>query len=903
SAVAKNMAVFSRKFEIQKRQIVDEIALVVRRETDRIIQEVKTGAHDRILDKSIHDIWKEMGWRGNVKARHFVLALRDYYLEKMQDEAPKIKGITVMKDERTDTDAWAIKFIDVTHLQRILEAFDDDASGFITVSEMNRFTSGRPIDWSLPHWIAYWATGWRSTIINYADKIEMLFLKMEAVHAKLLPANRQPVDQYDAWVWEAVHLLSATVKNAKTGPHQDKFAKYVEAEENRLRENLKAVEYFIDDENTLTLITGIGRIEKTAFPLIYLLLERHYDIMSIGTTKVLSPLEIIDAGNSIMFVANALRSRTWDLQNIFTQQKMDVAKHFESFACGVFKYFYKESDLWTHEYLKSFGSKSVPYDGSKEELKPVEILRFPFHDELALDVRAYHIHVESEEQAQADTAVAAPLKDIVGRWYGAHYMEDERRGRSGETLQAIELTAGDGENTVKGTGYSSKGHFDIEGTCTTNAEGATEVSLTLTFGGTHWLKHNFQGQLHRDGDTMSGDWATSRSSMGLLVYKKNLTPEHLAFYPPPWALKENKARALWTFAIESIRHDIRRERWSWTYFKERRDAWKLYSTSYIRWMYCGTPLTDEEMVQFGNVGLHIIPSDACFYGSRIERIKATTAIHENAWCDVCDGRIGGARIVCLDCESKKDNTFNTLDLCDAESCVNSVVPIETREDLATPHLPTHHVYKVRTTILGRQLGKLDGKAREGLKTVEPLCVLLATRKAAGEATAAAPASPASRQALAPPAARRMSQTSKRLSTATTATKVEENAVPCCGVCKEILSLPCWYCLHCNDTLYICKACDDKGVPKLKDLPEHTDEHALVRCQESTTTEEKVSVEQRLSTLEDRMANIEDRIGTMEGHMGKMQEVLLHVAEVLKADNKAVAESQTILTTSDGPADS
>ncbi|KAI0038791.1 hypothetical protein FA95DRAFT_1505041, partial [Auriscalpium vulgare] len=150
SAVAKNMVVFSRKFEIQKRQIIDEIALVVRRETDRIIQEVKTGAHDRILDK---------GWRGNVKARHFVLALRDYYLEKMQDEAPKIKGITVMKDDRTDTDAWAIKFIDVMHLQRILEAFDDDASGFITVSEMNRFTSGRPIDWSLPHWIAYWAIG------------------------------------------------------------------------------------------------------------------------------------------------------------------------------------------------------------------------------------------------------------------------------------------------------------------------------------------------------------------------------------------------------------------------------------------------------------------------------------------------------------------------------------------------------------------------------------------------------------------------------------------------------------------------------------------------------------------------------------------------------------------------
>ena len=44
-------------------------------------------------------------------------------------------------------DAWAIKFIDVSRLQPILEAFDDDASGFITISEMNRFTSSRPADW------------------------------------------------------------------------------------------------------------------------------------------------------------------------------------------------------------------------------------------------------------------------------------------------------------------------------------------------------------------------------------------------------------------------------------------------------------------------------------------------------------------------------------------------------------------------------------------------------------------------------------------------------------------------------------------------------------------------------------------------------------------------------------
>ena len=50
-AVEKNLIVFSRKFEAQKNQIVDELTLVVKRESDRIIQEVKGGPHERILDR------------------------------------------------------------------------------------------------------------------------------------------------------------------------------------------------------------------------------------------------------------------------------------------------------------------------------------------------------------------------------------------------------------------------------------------------------------------------------------------------------------------------------------------------------------------------------------------------------------------------------------------------------------------------------------------------------------------------------------------------------------------------------------------------------------------------------------------------------------------------------------
>lgn len=51
TAMQKNMVVFLRKFEVQRQQIVDELMVVVDRATDRIIKEVRNGAHERILDQ------------------------------------------------------------------------------------------------------------------------------------------------------------------------------------------------------------------------------------------------------------------------------------------------------------------------------------------------------------------------------------------------------------------------------------------------------------------------------------------------------------------------------------------------------------------------------------------------------------------------------------------------------------------------------------------------------------------------------------------------------------------------------------------------------------------------------------------------------------------------------------
>jgi len=65
------------------------------------------------------------------------MSLKDYYVEKTSGESGSSKS----------PDSWAIGYINTGRARSILEAFDDDASGFVTVSKVNNFTRLRPRDW------------------------------------------------------------------------------------------------------------------------------------------------------------------------------------------------------------------------------------------------------------------------------------------------------------------------------------------------------------------------------------------------------------------------------------------------------------------------------------------------------------------------------------------------------------------------------------------------------------------------------------------------------------------------------------------------------------------------------------------------------------------------------------
>jgi uncharacterized Fe-S center protein len=97
----------------------------------------------------------------------------------------------------------------------------------------------------------------------YKTKIRELIAKMFAIMTNVLPANRATANEYLDLVYRGVTSLESSIAPCFiTDSLQEKFRSYVEAEEARLRDNLKDVRYDIDARDTLALVIGPGRIER-----------------------------------------------------------------------------------------------------------------------------------------------------------------------------------------------------------------------------------------------------------------------------------------------------------------------------------------------------------------------------------------------------------------------------------------------------------------------------------------------------------------------------------------------------------------------------------------------------------------------------------------------------------------
>ena len=103
------------------------------------------------------------GWKGSVKATNFVIALHDHFTAKVSRKtfaetssagvpAGTVNNIntdvdTTLLPDTSAEDSWALEHINISLVHPLIEAIDNDGSSFVTVNELNDFTSSRPEKW------------------------------------------------------------------------------------------------------------------------------------------------------------------------------------------------------------------------------------------------------------------------------------------------------------------------------------------------------------------------------------------------------------------------------------------------------------------------------------------------------------------------------------------------------------------------------------------------------------------------------------------------------------------------------------------------------------------------------------------------------------------------------------
>ncbi|RDX51421.1 hypothetical protein OH76DRAFT_1481353 [Lentinus brumalis] len=878
TAIRRNFKQFERMFAIQQRELEEEMRRSMHREGDRIIQSVTSGPHDRIVDPDIHEIWKEMRWRGNVKARHFVLALRDYFREQFDEmkshkanATPTITSRCISKE-----DEWTLEYINVTRLQPILEAFDDDASGFITVAEVNTLTKARPDDWSLLHWLAYWAVGHQMVMSDYAEKIDIILAKMASLKAQVLPANRNSIEHYMNLIWTIVAMITAAYRrSSKDESLMARFESYTTAEENRLRRNLEDARYDFDARDTLDIVRGPGTIEKHILPLLYLLLSRHFEIMRLARTRILNVDEMFDARVTIAMVFQPFSDRYEDLTDLFKQQKLDPDQQFKIFGYEIFRFWHDEDDFTSPKRLKEAKVPVVEYDDAVEaqNIDPVAILNHPLQS--PEELFAKRVYVETEADIQADLHVRA----ILGHWSGFYYNDEVYPSAD---MFSFYIHASPSDPTrFQDSGISGNGsNWDLVGGYTVDEEnGKVTYMFTVTYK-VRFATETCRGNLSPNGTTLQGNftYGENPTSFPRKFVLKRLSADAMKFWPSPTELDANKSRALWQFACNVVRDEVARRSNSWTWLQQRWNYGKEYVS--LRLKRERGPLTAEEQKALTECCRRNTPEEARLYYIFLDLRKRSIAEHFMIECDACGSGIRGGRVMCLSCGVK-----STVDLCDKPECCAQEIGTDLRDDLVTPHLPSHDVFKVRAAIHPfMEFGSAHRAAMEALKTARKIM------EDAGD-----------HQPLSAP------------TEAVAATEIQPEQPrksPKCAKCGDPVSQPCWYCVDCRDSesgsgVFICDACDTKhgGFTAGK----HKAMHALVKVQmheppdsERTMIDTRmsamdaslkemqykfdqnfVSVDEKVDFVKTKLGlKMDERLGQLEGRMSAMDSRLERIEDLL-----------------------
>ncbi|KAG8856424.1 hypothetical protein FRB96_006390 [Tulasnella sp. 330] len=373
-----NENLFLKKFDAQTTQI----SQAMERSADRVIQTLSKGPYQRVEDPDIRALWKEERWRSNVKARLFILSLHDYFTtQRGPAETDNEQGFREDSSKltfigRDHPEAWTLEYMGGAHLTSIQDAIDDDASGFVSINEVNEFTRQKPNDMSLPIWITYWAAGWGVDSKVYEKKIRGLVKQMRTLRYGVLDDDKDSVSTVctiskaygianipDIRTFHAVnapqYLLNQFEYIEKLSTYDDEddednpdLLQMAEAHrsknEERITKNLEDIKYEIDGPAAVLAVCGPGRIDRHLLPLLYILLKRHAQIIKLCKEYILDPRELELASASLDVVTTEVYNRVSNLKAVFTQQRLDLDRTFEFYCNGIYdklyRYWYRDND-------------------------------------------------------------------------------------------------------------------------------------------------------------------------------------------------------------------------------------------------------------------------------------------------------------------------------------------------------------------------------------------------------------------------------------------------------------------------------------------------------------------------------------------------------------------------------
>lgn len=81
------------------------------------------------------------GGKRNIEANLFAITIRDHFREKTKYG---VFGPRDVASSLTCADDWTCEYMSAPYFQRLKEAFEEDGSGYVTISGVNSFVDARP---------------------------------------------------------------------------------------------------------------------------------------------------------------------------------------------------------------------------------------------------------------------------------------------------------------------------------------------------------------------------------------------------------------------------------------------------------------------------------------------------------------------------------------------------------------------------------------------------------------------------------------------------------------------------------------------------------------------------------------------------------------------------------------